>query len=255
MLDILVIPDTHAHPDHDNKRFTLLGEYVAMRQPDVVVMLGDWWDMPSICKWSKKWDLEGRRYKADIEVGIDAMRKFMAPIRARKKKLPRFVFLMGNHEARVDLLISDRPEFEGIISSQDFKLERFGWEVVPFNEPIEIAGWHFMHHFPSGVLGKPIGGKNVGATIQRELKNVSGVQGHNHYYDAKVTNGGDGKALWGITAGCFIHPTAQEGWNKNVRKLYHLGVLNLYNAADGDASPHWCRMTDMELELGMKASA
>lgn len=253
-MHVLVIPDTHAHPDHDNRRFTLLGEYVAAAQPDVVVMLGDWWDMPSICKWSKKWDLEGRRYKADIDVGIDAMRKFMAPIRARKKKLPRFVFLMGNHEARVNLLVADRPEFEGIISEADFKLERFGWEVVPFNEVIEIGGFHFTHHFPSGIMGKATGGKHVGNSLIMGQQ-VSCIQGHNHIFDHKVVNRRDGSPVHGFTAGCFIHPKAKEGWNKAVRHMYHLGVLHLYNAKDGDASYSWARMADMEREIGIKAHA
>ena len=53
---------------------------------------------------------EGRRYIADIEAGIAAMKVLLEPIRQEQAKLkhdkkkqwnPRMVFTLGNHENRI----------------------------------------------------------------------------------------------------------------------------------------------------------
>ena len=44
---LLIIPDAHAEPNYDNDRFTWLGNLIFEEKPDVVVCLGDWFDMAS----------------------------------------------------------------------------------------------------------------------------------------------------------------------------------------------------------------
>ena len=49
-------------------------------KPDVVVCLGDWFDMASLSSHDKgKKSFEGRRYKQDVAVGVDAFEKTWAP--------------------------------------------------------------------------------------------------------------------------------------------------------------------------------
>lgn len=245
-MNLLIIPDYHAINGVDNDRAHLLGQHAALPLWDAVVFLGDWWDFPSLCRWSSKSEHEGKRVKEDFEVGEDAMEIVLEYIRAKKKKMPDLYFLEGNHEARVDGICNDRPEFVGVFDQYGPKpyLRRRGFEVLPYKSVLSLAGWHFTHCFPSGIMGKPTGGKNVGNSLIMNQK-VSCVQGHNHVFDHKVVNRADGKPVHGITAGCFIHPTHTEGWNRSVRHLYHLGVLELHNAADGDASISWVRMEDL----------
>jgi hypothetical protein len=45
----LIIPDAHAHPDYSNDRFTWLGKLIGDVRPDVVINIGDWFDLPSLC--------------------------------------------------------------------------------------------------------------------------------------------------------------------------------------------------------------
>lgn len=47
--DHLVIPDPHAYPDDDFRRFKWLGEYIMDTKPEVIVNIGDMWEMGSLC--------------------------------------------------------------------------------------------------------------------------------------------------------------------------------------------------------------
>ena len=86
----LVIPDSHAHPDFNNDRFDWLGHLINDVKPDVVVDIGDMFDMPSLCSYDKGTKgFEGRRYRADIAAGIEAQDRMMSIVKRQKKKLPR----------------------------------------------------------------------------------------------------------------------------------------------------------------------
>lgn len=96
---ILVLPDSHAHPDFHNKRFEWAAKLVLDIKPDYVVNLGDMYDMPSLSSYDKgKKSFEGRRYKRDIDAGIDANERYWNILKAPKKKLPKHFFTYGNHE-------------------------------------------------------------------------------------------------------------------------------------------------------------
>jgi hypothetical protein len=74
----MVIPDTQVKPDSDYSHMRWAGHYAAEKKPDVIVHLGDHWDMPSLSSYDVgKKSFEGRRYTKDIESGIDAMLAFL----------------------------------------------------------------------------------------------------------------------------------------------------------------------------------
>jgi len=54
MVSHLVIPDTQAKPGAPTKHLEWIGRYILDRRPDVVVHLGDHWDMPSPCAASNR---------------------------------------------------------------------------------------------------------------------------------------------------------------------------------------------------------
>ena len=60
-------------------------------EPDVIVHIGDHWDMPSLSSYDKKGSrqMEGKRYVKDIDVGNEAMDRFMAPIHAEVARLKK----------------------------------------------------------------------------------------------------------------------------------------------------------------------
>ena len=117
----LILPDSHAHPDHSNRRYDWLAGVIDEVKPDVVIDLGDFADMPSISAWdgsravggggSNK-TLEGARYNADIEVSIDARKRMMASLDGLKKR-PELHWCEGNHEQRIRRVSEHIAELDG----------------------------------------------------------------------------------------------------------------------------------------------
>lgn len=199
----LIIPDSHAHADHGNARYQWLGHLINDVKPDVVVDIGDWWDMPSLCHYDKGTKgFEGRRYKRDIDAGLDAQEKMFGIIRKQKKKLPRFVRTLGNHEARISKAIDRDPVLEGTIGLDDLQSREYGWEQVPFLSPIEIAGVTYQHYFVSGLMGRPIGGeRHAQSLILKQL--ASCTQGHSHLFDYCVRSDVRGTKIHGLVCGVY----------------------------------------------------
>ena len=202
----IVIPDPHATPDWNNDRFEWFGRLVVAEKPDVVICIGDFADMPSLCSYDfGTKGYEGRRYKKDIESVIDAQERFFAPIKAAKKKLPRFVMLEGNHEHRIDRAISrDAAHLDGIISQDDLGYTEFGWEYVPYSGStpgiVIIDGVAYSHFFTSGIMNRPIGGLHPAASlISKQF--MSCTMGHTHTFDHSVRTRADGTMLHGMVCG------------------------------------------------------
>jgi hypothetical protein len=156
-LRIAVMPDVAGAPGVPTDHVAHAGQYVAEKQPDVIVCIGDWWDMPSCSDHDKPGsvDAESKRYKNDIAFGCDAMEQFLEPIAKVRGYKPTMVFTLGNHEDRIVRAYRNDPRrFTG--TTRDLKLEDYGWKVYPFLQPVVINGVAFCHYFPRGVMGKPI---------------------------------------------------------------------------------------------------
>jgi hypothetical protein len=76
-----MIPDVQAKPGVPLDHLAWAGNYIAEKQPDVVIVIGDFADMPSLSSYDKgKRSAENKRYKADIEAAHKAMELLMTPI-------------------------------------------------------------------------------------------------------------------------------------------------------------------------------
>ena len=92
---ILVIGDTQCKPEEDLSYMSAIGKYIVDKRPDVVVHIGDHFDLPSLSSYDKgKKSFEGRRLKADIEAGVKGMDNLLMPLKklqdkqkANKKKI------------------------------------------------------------------------------------------------------------------------------------------------------------------------
>ena len=127
----MIVPDTQIKPDSSIKHLKWAGEYAVKHKPDVIIHIGDHWDLPSLSSYDKgTMAFEGRRYLADIEAGKKGMKAFLKPIRDEQKRLrknkktvwkPRLVFCLGNHENRIKKAISLDPRLEGSKYGISFK--------------------------------------------------------------------------------------------------------------------------------------
>jgi hypothetical protein len=142
--DILVVPDSHAHPDFNNERADWLGKFILDRKPDVVVNMGDTFDMPSLSSYDKgKASFHGASYEKDINAGIDFLDRMWHPIKKAKKKRPYSVFLEGNHcvPEDTDVLV----EGKGWVNIRDVEVSDYvmsleGWSLVEETHEVFYGG-------------------------------------------------------------------------------------------------------------------
>lgn len=242
MSKILVIPDAHAHPDLDNRRFDLVAGVIARHQPDVVVCLGDLADMPSLCSYDKgKLGFEGRRYHKDTAIARDALRRIEGGVRAvnkaraelhRERYTPRKLVTLGNHESRIERAIQAQSELEGTVSLRDLGFEEFGWEVHPYKDMVAVDGVHFTHNTFNDA-GRERAGENLGRSLLRH-EMVSVVVGHAHRLDVAIGTDAAGRKLLGMSAGCLVHPDyAQQFWAKGGSRRWWSGLVLLDGVANG----------------------
>jgi len=221
-----VVPDTQCKPDQSVEHLRWAGEYAVDMLPDVIIFLGDHWDMSSLSTYDKgKKSFEGRRYLKDILAGNKGMDAFMEPIareqarlRRNKKEVwkPRLVFLMGNHEDRIDRAIECDAMLEGILDFEaQSNLKKWGWEVYPFLEVVVIDGIAYSHYFTSGVMGRPVSS----ARLMLTKKHMSCVMGHVQDRDIAWARRADGTQMTGLFAGIFyqheeeyLTPQTNNSW-------------------------------------------
>ena len=209
MSEHMLIPDTQVKPNVPTEHLRWAGQYAAEKKPDVIVHIGDHWDMPSLSSYDKgKKSFEGRRYVEDVKAGNEAMDLFMEPIyaeqdrmRKNRKKVwkPRLIFCLGNHEYRIHRAQEDSPEAEGLMSYDHFNLKDHGWEVVPFKEVVVVDGIAYSHFFTSGVMGRPVSSP----ALMLKKKFMSCSMGHVQDRDIAFATRADGKRVTGLFAGIF----------------------------------------------------
>lgn len=241
----LVVPDSHAHPDYSNERYDWLGHLIVDLKPSVVVDIGDWWDMPSLCSYDKGTKgFEGRRYRADIAAGIEAQDRMMSIVKRQKKKLPRFVRTLGNHEDRISRAIDRDPVLEGTIGLEDLQSKEYGWEEFGFKEIVEIDGIHYSHYFVSGVLGRPV--PNANQLLVKKM--ASCTMGHTHIFDHKVANTVAGKTLHGLVCGVYQDYEADFAGQGN--QVWNRGVCVKREVEAGSYDLQWISIERLRKEYG-----
>lgn len=237
----LVINDRHAAPGEFAEHNDWIGKLISDLKPDVVIDNGDGADMPSLSSYDKGTrSFQGRTYRADIEAAVEANDRIWSKIRKKKKKLPRRVVTIGNHEHRITRAIELSPELDGAIGFGDLDLEHYYNDVVPYsgNTPgiIEIDGVYYAHYFISGVKGLPISGEHPGHALITK-QNASCTAGHLHTLDFSRRTGVDGGTRLGLVSGAasYFNP-AYAGVASN---LWWRGVVIKRNVENGNYEPEF----------------
>jgi hypothetical protein len=228
---ILIIPDVHCMPGFDNDRLRWAGRFAVDEQVDHIVCLGDFADMDSISHHNGPGAQEGKRYQADIEAAYSGMQEFAIETSGLGAKK---VMLLGNHEDRISRLIDESPRFEGKVSLSDLPYAAFGWKVVPFKQIYTYAGVAICHYFPSGNMGRAIGGQNASRQMLQQGM-MSCVAGHSHLRSFSEASTWTGKKLFSLQAGCFAHPDFIEGFNRQTARGWWYGLTLLDGVSSGSA--------------------
>lgn len=233
----IVIPDCQVRPGDDTKYLERIGKYIVELKPDVVVQIGDFADMPSLSSYDVgKKSFEGRRYKADIEAANNAMECLLAPLWAYNKRAiknkekqykPRLVLTLGNHCDRISRAVNNDPKLDGTIGLSDLKYSDYGWDVIPFLQPVVIDDVAYCHYFTTGIAGRP----STSAQAQLAKQHMSCIAGHQQGLQIATGHRADGSRLTSIIAGsCYEHNEDYLGpqGNKHWR-----GILVLHEVVNG----------------------
>lgn len=248
----LVIPDSHAHYQHDNNRAVWLGQLIHDLRPDVVIHIGDSADMPSLSGYDKgKKSFQGRTYRQDVDTHLDFQERTWEPYRKSHRKLPRRVFCVGNHEHRITRAIEYQPELEGAIGLSDLELPRWYDDVVDYEGGtpgfINIDGIAYAHYFISGVAGRPIGGLHPADSLVSK-KHSSATCGHLHMADWSIAKNMYNDWVMGCFVGCY--QDYDSDWAGIINKLWWRGIVVKKNVDKGGYDPEFISIDRIKKEYG-----
>lgn len=229
----LVLPDVQFRDGDSTEFLTAIGRYIARKQPDTVICLGDFADMPSLSSYDVgKKSFEGRRYSLDVAAAKRAMEALLEPIktfndRAKKNKEkqyhPRMVLTLGNHEHRINRAVENDPKLDGVLSTEDLGYAEHGWEVYPFLDVVIVDGIAYSHYFVTGVAGRPAST----ASAQLSKKHMSCIAGHQQGLQIATAVKADGAMITSIIAGsCYEHNEDYLGYQGNA---HWRGLLMLHD--------------------------
>jgi hypothetical protein len=236
-MKILVIPDCQVKEGVPTEHLEWAGKAICEYQPDVVVNIGDFADMPSLSTHDTRGSkyFEGLRYKKDVEFAKECMAKLLAPLREmqqiqkktkHKVYKPRMIMTLGNHENRIDRAVNNNPTLEGLISTKDLAYEK-DWEVHEFLHPVFINGVGFNHYWPTGAMGRPA----ASATAIVNRLHMSCVAGHQQGKQVAYGKRADGKAITSIIVGSYyLH---DESYMDQLSNRHWRGLLVMNEVQDG----------------------
>lgn len=129
----LIIPDCHL-PFHDKRAFNLMLAGAKKIGISGIVILGDFVDNYGASCYEKS-----PRVKTHLKQEIAAGRDAIAHLDELFPKTER-LFIMGNHEHRLETLISSKcPELFDFVSMQELlRLDNYGWKTVAYG-PDQLA--------------------------------------------------------------------------------------------------------------------
>lgn len=222
-------------------------------KPDVVVNVGDNADMPSLSSYDKGLrQFYGRNYREDINAHLDFEDKLWAPIRKLKKKLPLRVFLIGNHEHRIQRAVDKSPELSGTISFADLELDRYYDQVVPYQGSgspgvVEIDGIRYLHYQLAGVSGKALSSEHLGYQLLQKTHKSTTV-GHKHVFSYDVQAVNKDKHIHGLCIPCMTDYPVD--WAGLVEDFWTRGVVIKRNVEDGNYDLELVSLSRMQKEYG-----
>jgi hypothetical protein len=202
--------------------------------------------MPSLCTYDYGTKgYEGRRYVQDINAAIEAQELMFKPIRERKKKLPKFWMMVGNHEHRITRAVSSDAKLEGVLSVDDLQYKEYGWEVVPYNGStpgvLHLDGIAYAHYHVSGVMGRPVSGVRPAYALVTKY-GTSATQGHIHTFDFyhRANAMAD---VYGMVCGCYIEDRHDYAGVAN--DMWWSGLVLKTDVEGGRYDPHPIRTSSL----------
>lgn len=239
--DHLIIPDVHAVPGENTRRYDWLAEVILERQPEVIVNIGDAWEMGSLCSYDKgKREFIFKNVKDDIEAGHKAEEHIFGPIikynntRSQWKKKqyrPLILKFIGNHEYRVARLLQYETRWDGSVSMDSFNTRLdIDERVIDFLNFAVIDDIAYSHYFVSGTQGRPF----ASARAMLAKKGMSCTMGHSHVLDFANFVKPTGEMCRGLICGSYHDPDYASFAGPQVDLVWFNGLIYKHHVLNGD---------------------
>jgi len=209
----LVLPDPHIEENGDMTSLNLALKFGQYLKPDETILLGDFLNFDYISHWTEGDNIgrEGKRLINDFRIGneiLDKIDKF-----TKKKK----VFIMGNHDRRLETWIRQHPPVEGLISlEKNLSLKKRGYEIVSEGKVYKkgkayfVHGWYWtLYHAHKHVLDA---GQNI-------------FYGHVHNLQSFTKTNYEQKPIIGQSLGCLCNLNPEYKRNRPNSWVNAFGVF------------------------------
>jgi hypothetical protein len=254
--DILVVPDSHAAPGQDLRRFRWLGraiEHYGRRAMDKgvpfrVVWIGDTADYHSLSHYdrgtAKAWN---STYTADVKAHRDAMFLTESAVTHQVWQYADKHWTEGNHEHRAVRYMNDNPELQGVLKGPWDVMQEMGVTCHAYTDIVQLDGVGFCHVMQNPGTGRPVGGVNQARSML--LKGFrSMVVGHSHRYDSYTQNDLYGNPIKTLVVGCYFEH--QEEYAGQGNKSWWRGLVMLENVKGGNFDETPIRMATIQQRFG-----
>jgi hypothetical protein len=240
---ILCIPDTQIRRGVNIDHIEWVANYARDKRFDVIVQLGDWFDMPSLSSYDRGKKASHDKYlQDDFDAGNDGLARFEKPLSSIARTYsPRKVWVPGNHDGfdpgtRIWRHIQEYPNLSKTIVPGCMHWDKYNWLSGRFLKPYTISGVSFVHYCALNASGTVSNGKHgCDATAQARRMGRSTVSGHRQGIDIKYQYT-PSKTITSVVAGSFY--SHDETYLTLQGKRYWRGVVVLNDVRpDGSFDP------------------
>lgn len=230
----LLIPDIQAGPGRSTKHLEWCSKYIADKQFDIIIQIGDLGDFTSLSSYDRgKASAENRRLSKDWDAfrgAVDLLSK------GWRSYNPRLVYCAGNHEHRVYRYQEDNPALDTLPDPVRY-MGGAGWEAHGFLSVAKVEGCSVSHFFPRSLQGTITStAMKYGATSAKNMVRAnmaSCIAGHRPGIDWGVYSAGN-RTYHGLIAGSFY--THNEEF-MGPQQRYWRGVVALNRMKNGEFDP------------------
>lgn len=215
----ILLPDIHC-PYESKPAVKLACQIIAAVKPASVVQLGDFVDFLSVSSFVKPRKQAGLTVRQEVLSGVRCAKQIMAAGGEKTK----YVFVAGNHEARIERYLNERPEL-GDIEGLDFSaaLDELGWHTVAYGDHYRLGPNLTITHDFGKASGRAVfDGANVMGT--------SVAFGHTHAAALTYSSTLDGAQLVCANLGWLGDPKAAEYRQKQLKQVqwqWAVGMVHL----------------------------
>lgn len=200
---VIVMGDAHDDPTiPDKSRFEWAGKYAAEAKADVLVSIGDFLNMNSLCFHVPDENYSGKAKPTFITDILSGKQAFAALNSGLGNWNPEKHLTVGNHENRLYRQEDSAPSSMGMYQSLfDECVSGAGFTYSAYGDTHLIGGVGFTH-IPLNIMGRPSSARHLNSLGNDSIRDL--VFGHRHRATAQPFPKIGGTSVTLVDSGCYL---------------------------------------------------